>query len=91
MSSTSSSKDNSSMLDQLFLDCTELETLLTAMKANIAKLDQGVASGLVTTEHLLTLAFRIETAERGMIDIAHGIDGTATNIARRRERTRALH
>ena len=90
MFSNSQPKTNEA-LDQLLLDCAELESLMATMKTKIAKLDPAVESGRITAEHLLKLVLRIEAAERGMIDIAHHIDSAATNITRRHERMLALH
>ena len=72
-------------LDQLFHDCTELETLITSIRQTIGKLDLAVESGLLTAEHLLNLAFRVERAEHGLIAIANQIDDTATGLIQRRQ------
>jgi hypothetical protein len=90
MSSTSSVVA-SDALDQLFSECAALERVLIAIKQSIEKLDPAVKSGRVTTEHLMTLAFRLETAERGMIDIAHRIDDTAVSVAHRHDSESHLH
>ena len=74
-------------LDRLFHDCAELETLVASIKQTIGDLDPAVDSGLVTAEHLMNLAFRIENAERGLIAIAHQIGETAATVVHRRKMT----
>lgn len=74
-------------LDQLFLDCADLETLLASIRQAVEKLGPAADTGLVTAEHLMNLAFRIENAERGLIAIAHQVGDTATTIIDRRRKT----
>ncbi len=74
-------------LDKLFLDCASLESLLSSVRQAVEKLGPAVDSGLVTPEHLMALAFRIENAERGLIAIAHQISDTATTMIDRRRMT----
>ncbi|MGI9489445.1 MAG: hypothetical protein ACR2RF_26870 [Geminicoccaceae bacterium] len=74
-------------LDQLFLDCADLEQLVASIRQAIDKLGPAVDSGLVTTEHLMNLAFRIENTEQGLIAIAHQIGDTATTVIDRRRRS----
>ncbi len=76
---------SSATLDKLFLDCGELETLITSIRQTIGRLGPAVDSGLVTPEHLMNLAFRIEKAERGLIDVSHQIGDTATTMIERRK------
>lgn len=90
-SSAKASPLNSDSLDRLFQDCAELETLVASIKQTTESLDLAVGTGLVTTEHLMNLAFRIENAERGLIAIAHQIGDTATTVVRRRQWTAAAH
>lgn len=78
-------------LDRLFLDCTELETAVASIRQAIDKLDPAVESGLVTAEHLMVLAFRIERAERGLITIAHRMGHTATSLIERRNTESVIH
>ncbi|MGI9419444.1 MAG: hypothetical protein ACR2RA_16580 [Geminicoccaceae bacterium] len=75
----------SDRLDRLFLDCAELETLVTSIRQSIGELDPAVDSGLVTAEHVMNLAFRIENAEHGLIAIARQIGDTATTLIERRK------
>ncbi|MEM8951290.1 MAG: hypothetical protein AAGC99_18380 [Pseudomonadota bacterium] len=77
---------SSATLDKLFLDCAELETLITSIRQTFGALGPAVDSGLVTPEHLMNLAFRIENAERGLIEVSHQIDNTATTVIERRKR-----
>lgn len=74
-------------LDRLFHDCAELETLVASIRQTIGDLDPAVDSGLVTAEHLMNLAFRVENAERGLIAIAHQIGDTAATVVHRRKMT----
>jgi len=68
-------------LDRLFLECAELEGLITLIRKMIDELDPAVDSGLVTAEHLMILAYRIENAERGLIEIAHRFSDTANRLS----------
>ena len=79
------------MLDQLFSDCAALETLVASIRQAMSELNPAVDSGAVTAEHLMTLAFRIENAERGLITIAHQISDTATNVIDRRKMATMVH
>ena len=74
-------------LDQLFLDCAELETLLASIRQVVEKLGPSIGSGVVTAEHLMNLAFRIENAERGLIEIAHQVGDSASIMADRQRTT----
>lgn len=74
-------------LDKLFLDCADLETLVASIRQVVDKLGPAVDSGLVTAEHLMNLAYRIENAERGLIAIALQIGDTATTLIDRRRMT----
>lgn len=78
-------------LDRLFLDCAELETLVSSIRQAMDRLDPAVDSGFVTAEHLMNLAFRIENAERGLIAIAHQIGDTASDVIDRRKRMAVVH
>ena len=89
--SLTSSVVASDPIDQLFSECATLESVLVAIKQSIEKLDPAVKSGRVTAEHLMTLAFRLETAERGMIDIAHRIDDTAVSVVHRHDSESDAH
>jgi len=82
---------NSDSLDRLFHDCAELEMLVASIKQATERLDLAVDTGLVTTEHLMNLAFRIENAERGLIAIAHQIGDTATTVVHRGPWATAAH
>lgn len=77
-------------LDRLFHECAELETLITSIRQTIDRLDPAVDSGLVTAEHLMNLAYRVENAEHGLIAIAHQISDTATAVIQRRNITAAV-
>jgi hypothetical protein len=78
-------------LDRLFLDCAKLETLVSSIKEAMDRLDPAVDSGMVTAEHLMNLAFRIENAERGLIAIAHQIGDTASSVVDRRKQAALIH
>lgn len=71
-------------LDKLFLDCADLEQLISSIRQTVEKLGPAVDKGLVTPEHLMNLAFRIENAERGLIAVAHQVSDTATTMIDRR-------
>ena len=75
---------SSATLDKLFHDCAELETLITSIRQAFGALDPAIDSGLVTPEHLMNIAFRIENAERGLIEVSHQIGDTATTMIERR-------
>lgn len=79
------------MLDQLFLDCAALETLVVSIRQAMAELNPAVDSGVVTAEHLMNLAFRIENAEHGLITIAHQISDTATSVIDRHKLLAMVH
>ncbi len=74
-------------LDRLFLDCADLEQLVASIRLALDKLGPAIDSGLVTAEHLMNLAFRIENTERGLIAIAHQIGDNATTLIDRRRMT----
>lgn len=78
-------------LDRLFLDCAELEGLVASILQVIDRLSPAVESGLVTAEHLMNLAYRVEAAERGLVTIAHQIDNTASAMIQRRQGAAAVH
>ncbi|MEL6963961.1 MAG: hypothetical protein AAFO01_14500 [Pseudomonadota bacterium] len=78
-------------LDRLFLDCAKLESLVSSIKQTMDRLDPAVDSGMVTAEHLMNLAFRIENAERGLIAIAHQIGDTASSVIDRRKQAALVH
>jgi hypothetical protein len=78
-------------LDRLFLDCAKLETLVLSIRDAMDRLDPAVDSGMVTAEHLMNLAFRIENAERGLIAIAHQIGNTASSVIDRRKQAILIH
>ncbi len=78
-------------LDRLFLDCSKLETLVSSIREAMDRLDPAVDSGMVTAEHLMNLAFRIENAERGLIAIAHQIGDTASSVIDRRKQAALIH
>ncbi|MEM7042306.1 MAG: hypothetical protein AAF543_05805 [Pseudomonadota bacterium] len=75
----------SDILDQLFSDCAELEARIVAIRQAIEKLEPAVDAGLVTADHLMNLAFRVENAEHGLIAIAHQVSDTATTMIQRRK------
>ena len=72
-------------LDQLFSDCAELEARIVSIRHAMEKLEPAVDAGLVTAEHLMNLAFRVENAERGLIAVGHQVNDTATSMIRRHE------
>lgn len=74
-------------LDQLFVDCADLEQLVASIRQAIDRLGPAVDNGLVTAEHLMNLAFHIENTEQGLIAIAHQIGDTATTLIDRRRLT----
>ena len=76
-------------LDQLLMDCVELEGRIASMSALLDGLSLAIGVGEVTAEHAATLAGRVEFVERELIDIANQINQTATAVVRYR-RTRAL-
>lgn len=78
-------------LDQLFLECAELESMVASIKQSIDRLEPAAETGLVTTEHLMNLAYRIEAAEHGLIAISHRIGDTAATMIRRRQATAPVH
>ncbi|MGI9510143.1 MAG: hypothetical protein ACR2QJ_12440 [Geminicoccaceae bacterium] len=78
-------------LDLLFFDCVELETLVEAIKHRFDMLNTIADCGLMNAEHLMTLAVRIENAERGLITIAHQIDDSAANMMRRQQIATVVH
>jgi hypothetical protein len=78
-------------LDRLFSECAELETLVTTIRRTMDALDPAVDTGLVTPEHLMNLAFRIENAEHGLIAIANQIGQMATTVIKRRKAVGAVH
>ncbi|MGI9434332.1 MAG: hypothetical protein ACR2Q4_05820 [Geminicoccaceae bacterium] len=78
-------------LDQLFLDCSELEALVTSIRQTIDGLSPAVDAGLVTAEHLLNLACRIEAAEQGLISVAHQIGNSASAVIEHRQRVASAH
>ena len=90
-SPTISAPHSGDALDRLFLDCSELETLVISIRQAIDALDPAVESGFVTAEHLMNLAFRIENAEHGLIAIAHQIGNTAEAVIERRRVTASIH
>ncbi len=71
-------------LDQLFLDCSELEGLVASILQAVGALKPALDSGLLTAEHLMHLAYRIEAAERGLIAVAHHVSDTATSVIQQR-------
>lgn len=79
------------VLDRLFHECAELETLIGSIRQKMDELGPAVNSGLVTAEHLMNLAFRVENAEHGMIAIAHQISDTATAVIDRRNTATVTH
>ena len=81
----------SESLDRLFLECAELEALVASIRQTVVGLDPAVDSGLVTAEHLMNLAFRIENAEHGLIAIAHQVSDVAMTAIDRRRAARAIH
>lgn len=79
------------MLDRLFLDCLALETSIASISQAIDRLAPAVECGLVTAEHLMSLVYRIETAERGMIKVADRLGDTATSLIDRRRMATSVH
>lgn len=78
-------------LDQLFLDCAELEGLVASILQAIDGLSPAVDSGLVTAEHLMNLTYRIEAAERGLITVAHQIGDTVDSVVQRDRKAAPVH
>ncbi len=68
---------NLEQLDQLFLDCSELESLVASIKRGIDSLDPIAKSSALTVQHLMNLAYRIEAMERSLISVAHRVAETA--------------
>lgn len=94
MPSTSPSIDpmiTGDLLDQLFLDCSELESLVASIAPAVGGLKPAVEQGVLTVEHLMGLAYRIEAAERGLISVAHQISDAASAIIQHRQRATATH
>ena len=67
-------------LDQLFLDCSELESLAASIMQAADGLDPTVDSGGLTIEHMMSLAFRIEATEQRLISVAQRIADAATTV-----------
>lgn len=67
-------------LDQLFLDCSELESLAASIMQAVDGLDPTVDSGALTIEHMMSLAFRIEATEQRLISVAQRIADAATTV-----------
>jgi hypothetical protein len=74
----------SDTLDQLFHDCTELESLVASILEGAGSLGPAVDSGLLTAEHLMNLTYRIEAAERGLDSVTREIGETASAVTQRR-------
>lgn len=77
-------------LERLLTDCSELETLVASIKETFDTLNPAEEDAL-TAEHLMNFAICIESAERGLIEIAHRIDDSATDILRRRQAIAMVH
>lgn len=85
------SKPDTDRLDRLFTDCAALETLLASIRQSVGTLKPAANSGLVTAEHLMNLAFRIEHAEQSLITIAHELSDTAMAVINRGKETSVVH
>jgi hypothetical protein len=78
-------------LDELFHECAELETLVASIRQTMSDLNPAVDTGLVTPEHLMNLAFRVENAEHGLIAIARQINDMANTVIKRCKDGGAVH
>ncbi len=78
-------------LDQLLMDCVELEGRIASMSQLLDGLSLTIDAGVVTAEHAATLAGRVEFAERELIEIANRINETATAVVRYRQGRALFH
>ncbi len=79
------------VLNQLALDCLELESLAHSIRQTIDRLDPKVTSDDMAIPALMTLVSRIEAAEQSLIKAATRIVEMADQAVQRRQRHRLGH